>query len=76
MRAFNLLAHVVKPAQETEPISLSHIQACRDFHNDLINLLTAHESLFYTQPLEEEISELHVIANLIADKIFPHNHEQ
>lgn len=53
------------------------IQCCKIFHNDLINLLAGWRASFSIHSIiEPELNQLYRIADLIADKIFPHNHEQ
>lgn len=54
------------------------INFCKIFHNDLINLLAGYrESSSIHSIIEPELNQLYRIADLIADKIFPHNnHEQ
>lgn len=53
-----------------------HLTTARQFHNNLVNLLSSYEAAASLPFIQEELDQLHRLTDLIADKIFPHNHEQ
>lgn len=54
-----------------------NIKYCKYFHNSLLNFLAEYrDDDSIHSIIEPEFNQLYRILDLIADKVFPHNHEQ